>query len=173
MHRIVALASVLLALACFGRPAAAQSASEQTIRAAMIFNFLKFTEFPPESLPDAQHLRLCFSVGDPVQAEALNALNSRRVWNRDLVVAPLGQRSEACQVLYVDSRQRWNAAAEARGIGAVLTISGYRGFVEDGGMIEIDLQNDGNRFDINLAQARLAHLRMAPQLLRLARRIHE
>ncbi len=167
------LAALLLAIACLCRPAAAQPAAEEAVRAAMVFNFLKFTEFPAEAVADTQRLRLCYSVGEPAQAEALAALSGRRIGSRELAVVRLDEHRDNCQVLYVDSRQRWNAALESRGIGTPLTIGSYRGFVADGGMIEMDLQNDGTRFEINLAQARLAHFHMSPQLLRLARRIHE
>jgi hypothetical protein len=164
----------LLALACLCAVASAQDKpTEQSMRAAMVFNFLKFTEFPPDAAGDAQRLRLCISVGDSAQAEALAALSGRKVWNRELLVVRLGERDEYCQIVYVDTRQRWNAALENRRFSGALTISAYRGFVVDGGIIEIDLQSDGNRFDVNLAQARLARLRLSPQLLRLARRIHE
>ena len=40
-------------------------------------------------------------------------------------------------------------------------------------MIEIALQEDGARFDINLAEGRRAGFRFSPQLLRLARHVHE
>lgn len=169
----IPLVALFLAIACLCRPAAAQPAAEEAVRAAMVFNFLKFTEFSAEAAPEPQRLRLCYSVGEPAQADELIALSGRKVGNRELVVVRLGERNDNCQVLYVDSRQRWNAAQEGRGIGTPLTIGGYHGFVADGGMIEIDLQNNGTRFEINLAQTRLAHLRMSPQLLRLARRIHE
>jgi hypothetical protein len=164
---------VLTSLACHAVAATAQERpSEQTLHAAMVFNFLKFTEFPPESAAPSP-LRLCFSVGDPVQGEALAALAGRKVWNRELVVVRLGERSGSCHVLYVDSRQRWNAAVESHSASGALTISSYHDFVADGGMIEIDLQRDGTRFDVNLAQTRVAHFRLSPQLLRLARRVHE
>ena len=169
----VAKVLVVAALAgCFGISAAQDGPTAQSLRAAMVFNFLKFTEFPPASQTDPR-LRLCFSVGDPAQADALTALAGRRVWNREVVVTRLGEGGDACQVIYVDSRQRWDAAAGSRAAGGALTISDYRGFMDEGGMIEIDMDADGNRFGINLAQARLAHLRLSPQLLRLARRIHE
>jgi len=69
--------ALLLVAALLGRsqPATAQDMpSEQSVRAAMVFNFLKFTEFPPEALANTQRIRLCIAVGDPRQAEALTAL---------------------------------------------------------------------------------------------------
>jgi hypothetical protein len=167
------LAAVLALAGHVGFVAAQERPTEQSVRAAMTFNFMKFTEFPPENLPDQQRLRLCISVGDPSQAEALGALAGRKIWNRELVVRRLGERDLSCQVLFVDSRQRWNAALESRSLGAALTVGSYRGFVQDGGMIEIDMESSGNRFEINLAQVRGAHFHMSPQLLRLARQIHD
>jgi hypothetical protein len=170
----IAALLALTAVVCRSDAAIAQERpSAQSVRAVMVFNFLKFTEFPPDALADPQHLRLCYSVSDASQADALGALAGRKIGSRELVVVRLGDGSDNCQVLYVDSRQRWNAAMEGRGLGSPLTIGDYRGFVEDRGMIEIDLHSDGNRFDINLAQARSARFRLSPQLLRLARQVHE
>jgi hypothetical protein len=163
---------LLAALAC--PPAAAQDMpSEQSLRAAMVFNFLKFTEFPPESNANVQRMRLCIAVGDLRQAEALLALSGRRAWSRELVVVRLAGRGDDCHVLYVDSSQRWSAIEEQRVFPRALTIGGYPGFARDGGMIEIALQEDGARFDINLTEGRRAGFRFSPQLLRLARHVHE
>jgi hypothetical protein len=169
------LALILLtALGYHNQPAMAQHMpTEQSLRAAMVFNFLKFTEFPPEASANTEQIRLCIAVGDPRQAEALVGLSGRKVWNRELVVAHLAGRDDDCQVLYVDSRQRWNSAKEQHAFLRTLTISAYSGFARDGGMIEIALQEDGARFDIKLAEGRRAGFRFSPQLLRLARHVYE
>lgn len=163
---------LLAALACL--PATAQDVpSEQSLRTAMVFNFLKFTEFPSESIANIQQIRLCIAVGDTRQAEALLALSGRKAWGRELAVVHLAGHGDDCQVLYVDSSQRWNAIIGQRALPRMLTISAYPGFAQDGGMIEIILQEDGTRFDINLAEGRRAGFRFSPQLLRLARHIYE
>jgi hypothetical protein len=59
---------------------------------------------------------LCIAVGDSRQADALIALSGRKVWNRELNVVHLAGRGSDCQVLYVDSRQRWNAVEEQRAL---------------------------------------------------------
>jgi hypothetical protein len=165
---------MLAAFACHGRAAVAENLpSEQEVRAAMVFNFIKFSEFAPEAIANSSRLRLCIAVGDTRQAEALAALSGRKVWGRELVVVRLAGRDDDCQVLYVDTRQHWSAAEELRAQHRTLTISAYRGFAQDGGMIEIALQEDGARFEINLAEGRRAGIHFAPQLLRLARQIHE
>lgn len=173
-YRLAGILVLLATLVCRGPAAWAQDlASEQALRAAMVFNFLKFTEFPAETPGNPARLRLCIAVGDPQQAEALYALVGRKVGGRELVVVRLAGQEDDCHVFYVDSPQRWNAAADSRALRRALTLSAYAGFAQDGGMIEIALQAEGARFDINLGKSRRAGLRFAPQLLRLARRVHE
>lgn len=174
MNRHAPTLFLLTALAAYFPPAAAQDLpTEQSVRAAMVFNFLRFTQFPAEGGTEVRQLRVCVAVGDPRQAEALAALAGRKVAGRELIVVRLAGRDDDCQVLYTDSRQRWNAADEQRALRRALTISAYAGFARDGGMIEIALQEDGTRFDINLAEGRRAGFRFSPQLLRLARHLYE
>lgn len=171
LARILCLVAVL---ACAFPPAMAQNVqTEQSMRAAMVFNFLRFTDFPFESIADKQQIRLCVAVGDLQQAEALVDLSGRKVSGRELVVIRQAGRADVCHVLYVDSRQRWQAAIEQGVPPRTLTISAYSGFAREGGMIEIALKEDGARFDINLAEGKRAGFHFAPQLLRLARHVYE
>lgn len=164
----------LIALTCHLRTALAlDMPTEESVRAAMVFNFLKFTELPPEGFARSPVIRVCVAVRDSRQVEALAALSGRKVSGRELIVTDITAQSGDCNVLYVDSRQRWNAVAENRALRQALTISDYPGFVRDGGMIEVVVRNDGARFDINLAVGRRAGIHFSPELLRLARQIHE
>jgi hypothetical protein len=53
----------------------------------------------------------------------------------------------------------------------VLTVADRPGFLEEGGVIELKLSGGRVRFDINLAAAREAGLRLSSQLLQLADRV--
>ena len=150
---------------------AAETASEQSVRAALVFNFIKFTEWPTSAAGESK-LRICIAASDPVQIAALEALNERPVRGKPLVAVRFRRHAD-CDVIYVDSRQRWNEISEQFPRGHALTIGGYAGFAVNGGMIEISLQEGSARFDINLPEAKRAGLRFYPQLLRLARRILE
>jgi len=150
---------------------AAETAPEPAVRAALLFNFLKFTEWPAAATDDA-HLHVCVAASDPELLAAMEELNARQVHGKAVLIMSFRQQAE-CDVIYVDSRQRWNNITEQPRQSHALTISGYTGFVADGGMIEIILQQGGTRFDINLREAKRAGLRFYPQLLKLARRIVE
>jgi len=150
---------------------AAEAASEQAVRAVLLFNFVKFTEWPATTLGDHQ-LRVCIATNDSAQVAAIEALDERQVHGKPLAAVRFRRQAD-CSVIYVDSRQRWTEISDHYAIGHVLTIGSYAGFVADGGMIEISLQEGHPRFDINLLEAKRAGLRVYPQLLRLARRILE
>jgi hypothetical protein len=150
-----------------------QMPGEQSMRSAMLFNFLKFTEFPRLGVDKSRDIQICISVRDNIQAAALAALSGRKVAGRELLIVDFVMRSGDCQVLYVDSRQRWNALATHPALRGALTISAYAGFADEGGMIEIGRLDDGIRFDVNLAQARRAGFHFSPQMLLLARKVHE
>ena len=51
-------------------PAAAQTAAISKVKAAFLYNFAKFAEWPAETLPPGQRLQLCV-VGDDAVADAL------------------------------------------------------------------------------------------------------
>lgn len=165
---------VLLVLAWLGAmtcAAASEPVSEQSVRAAMVFNFIKFTEWPEAANGDSE-IVICTSSGDPAQIAAMVALNDRRVRGKRLAVVAFDRHID-CDVIYVDSRQRWNDIRESRRGGHAMTMGGHAGFAANGGMVEILLQDGKPRFDINLPEAKRAGLRFYPQLLQLARRILE
>lgn len=166
------LLALLASTLCAGMPAlAAEPAAEHAVRAALVFNFIRFTEWPGNAFPEGK-LVLCLASSDPEQRQALQTLAARRVRDVQIVVEPYRDGLH-CDLLYVDARSRWNGLpTQTRGNHA-LTIGGYAGFLDDGGMIEIELLPKGPRFDINLREVRRIGLRIHPQLLRLARRIED
>lgn len=144
-------------------------ATEHSVRAAMVFNVLKFTEgFQAEG----KALRLCVAGGDPAQMEAFQKLEGRSLREYFLSVKRLVRNAD-CDVIYVSSRQRWKEVVETRDSKKILTIGAYWGAVADGAAIEILFEDGRPRFEISLAEARRAGLRFSPQLLRLARQVYD
>lgn len=166
-------AGVALALVAPQAVVAQENPREEAVRAVMVFNFLRFTEFPAVRSEDGRDIRLCVYVRGARQADALYELEGRRVGKRTLRVMDFSASQEDCQVLYVDTRQRWNGVAGHPRLANAMTISEYAGFAQEGGLIEVDVARDGVHFDINLGLGRRTGFHFAPELLRLARRIHE
>lgn len=150
---------------------AVEVAKEPALRAALVFNFLKFTEWPVVRASD-EPLTLCVISNDGEMIAALEALSDKKIRGRPIVTARIYPNAQ-CEVVYVDSRTRWRSSAESLAARNVLLIGSYAGFIDEGGMIELDIRETGSRFDINLRNVRRAGLRLYPQLLQLARRVVE
>lgn len=150
---------------------AAETTSPQAVRAALLYNFIKFTGWSAAATSPAP-LRLCVATGDPAQMTAIEGLGNRLVQGMPLAPVRFVQQLD-CKVIYVDSPKLWREVGERQASGNALTVGSYPGFVREGGMIEISLVEGHTRFDINLQETRRAGLHLQPQLLRLARRIVE
>jgi hypothetical protein len=137
---------------------------EDQFKAAYLFNFVKFVEWPTGA---ADTLTVCFLGGEGVHEALANGIDAKRVGARRLIARQLEQPAsfESCEVLYADA-----ASADpslAAGL-PVLTISDAPEFAANGGMIELFTENHRLRFVINVAHVHKAGLRISSDLLKLA-----
>jgi YfiR/HmsC-like len=170
-----ALAVSLLVLAGAGAGEAAQS-GEREIKAAFLYNFAKFVEWPPAAFPEqATPVVLC-TLGDDAVAAGLEAVVRGETLNgRRLVVRRLRDPQEArdCHVLFVSAVEKHvpQMLGSLRGMG-VLTVGDGNDFLDQGGMIRFFLEQNRMRFDINLEAAERSHLTLSSKLLHLARAVN-
>ena len=82
----------------------AQNATASKIKAAFLYNFAKFAEWPAESLAPGQQLHLCV-VGDDAVADALEEMiRGRAVEGHELTVRVVGAADPASEL---PSRCTW------------------------------------------------------------------
>ena len=154
--------------------AAAQDVTEPALKAAFIFNFAKFTEWPAEVMTTGEPLVLCV-LGDAAIGEALErAVKSRTVLGRrmDVSQAPSnGPPREGCHILYVSGVTASQAAKLVAGLrdAPVLTISDADGFTQVGGITQFFFAHGQLRFNVHLESAKRARLRISSRLLALAK----
>lgn len=142
---------------------------ERAMKAAYLYNFALFAQWPNQPNGDFQ---LCVLGTTPLDAE-LGRLQGKRVQsNLPIAIRWImpGKSLTGCQVLYVDERNRRTLDALLHQLAAapVLTISDAAGFADRGIMIEMRKQDQRLVFDINLAAARRARLDFSARLLKLA-----
>jgi len=146
---------------------------EYRIKAAFLYNFAKFTEWPAGSFADPQApLRICVYGDDPF-GDALESIAGKTVRGRPVEVDRLDALSagEPCHLLFISESEAPNlprilAALQRR---PVLTVADIPGFAGAGGIINLKVnKEDKIRFEINVAKARLAGLRLSAKLLSLA-----
>lgn len=152
--------------------ASAEASPEYALKAAFVYNFAKFTDWPKNSLDGP--LTLCVFGTDPY-GEALDGLEGRSVQNHPLaIVRDVGPaRAATCQLLLVGNigEERRAAILARLADRPVLTISDNAGFVGTGGMIELAMVNNRIQFEVNLDAVRSARLQISAQLLKLARHV--
>lgn len=163
-------------LACPAAPAMAAQpagAGEYQVKAAFIFNFLRFVEWPPAVVKQPGGTLSVCVLGDNVFEKALDVYRGETVGGRSVVIAYPKTLAEAegCNVLFLCPSERRRAyqvmkAMEGRNI---LTVSDIANFTDLGGMIGFYREQGYVRFEINVATARKANLKIGSQLLRHAR----
>lgn len=168
-----AVLSLLLVAAAIASAGAAPSEAE--LRAAFVYNFTKFIEWPGGSFasPEAP-LRVCVAGEDAAMAESVRLLDGRATQGRSIQTVALGSVAGAgCHVIYLASRRSSDAE---RLIGqtqgqAVLTVGDGGEFVNRGGMISLINVNGRLQFEVNLQAVNQSRLKLSSQLLRLARNV--
>lgn len=174
--RIRAILLIVL-LALFPCPASAQTAAEYDVKAAFLYNFTKFVEWPPQAFPPgSSQLKVCV-LGDNPFGRSLESLitgeevqgRKLQLWQMDILHSP-----DFCHVLFIGRSERRRIPAILMAVrgSPVLTVSETDGFLEKGGTINFKKQDGKVRFEINPGAAERGGLKMSSKLLRLATRIY-
>lgn len=170
------LASAILVTLALSTPALAQGESpplEYQVKAAFLYNFAKFVDWPPEVFRDPDAAFVICVVDEEAFAQALEqAVLGKTVNGRAFQVRRLSGPDEAgsCQMLHL------GAAASSRLTGPpkslrgapILTVGDDVGFARQGGIINFIIRDHRVGFEINPEAAGRAGLRISSKLLQLA-----
>jgi len=127
------------------------SPTEFEVKAAFLYNFAKFVEWPPDAFPEpSAPLAFCVYGDDPVSA-SLDAVTRGETLNgRRLVVRRLRDLLQVreCHVLFISAQEkgRLPEALSALRDARVLTVGEGQGFLDKGGMIRLFLEQNRMRF---------------------------
>ena len=155
-----------LAWAATITPASAKSSDVDQLRAAIVFNVLRFIEFVPE-----QRGTIDFCVAPDADGyEAFRSFSGRRAGSRIVSVRTARDGSySGCDVVYLDSGGRDQIQrASARGR---LVIGGGRRFIDNGGTVGLVQSGGQVRFQLNLVAASNSQLTISSRLIRLASKV--
>lgn len=158
--------------------AEAQSISESQVKAAYLYSFAKFVEWPVQKFPDAATPILFCVVGDPAFELELNqTVKGKSISGRAVKVQGVQEDEPArdCHVLFFNStraRQTRHLLEAVRG-AAVLSVGEADDFIQAGGMIRFVLRDDRVQFEVNHKTASQEGLYISARLLGVARRIFD
>lgn len=168
-----ALGAVLAGVVCMGATHAQMQASEVQVKAAFIYNFALFTNWPADAMQADAPMVLCVTAQHPLQA-ALEKLTGKPVRGHRLEIRKINDGTVAgCHVLVFDARASNGVRVDPA--TPMLTVSdspkNQRAPGNPEPMIALTLHDDRVVFDIDSVAARQAHLQLSSQLLRLARTV--
>lgn len=155
-------------------PAAQQpDSSEAAVKAAFLYNFTKFVDWPDAAFPQpATPFLVCAFADATFRAELEAILRNEHVRGRPIAVAPASlEDARGCHIAYFAHP---DAEPQARMLEAVrhapvLTVGEGRRFLEQGGMVAFLLEDNRVRFSVNKRNADAAGLNISSRLLRVAR----
>ena len=173
--RVRTVFAVLMGLVALAQPSTgitASALSEQDLKAAFLYNFARFTEWPEAAFDTQGELRVQVIGHDPFNGALDRLLGGKRVHDRRIsVVYTAGVTpAETGHVVFVaaSERSRLDAILGALEGENVLTVSDIDDFAERGGMIGLVSDKDSLRFVVNRTAASRARLQVSSRLLSLA-----
>ncbi|MCD6175814.1 MAG: YfiR family protein [Planctomycetes bacterium] len=193
------LAVCILFAALFAVPAMAADSKEdreQKIKAAFLYNFINFVDWPKEKMPDNDEPIIIGILGNKDFIKDFAPIKDKRIRGKDIVIRyfedlNVSEKSEnkdgskqkqiieslkKCHVVFLcscDSASTDNLAeiTAALGNSPVLMVGEQAEFLENGGHIRFLVEKKKVRFEINLDSAERDGLKIRSKLLKLATRV--
>lgn len=171
------LAALLSLAAASSIRAQAGTSVEYQIKAAFLFNFAKFVDWPPDAFPsDKSPITLCVFRHDPFGSALDEIIQGKTINNRAILARRTNELPDLkpCQLVFVDKeadKGLSDVLNSLKGTSA-LVVGESEGFAERGGGIQFFLEDNKLRFAINVDAIQRARLNVSSKLLALARIVH-
>lgn len=147
-------------------------AQEHEIKAAFIYNFISFTEWPGKF---GATIDICTMGNDPLNTP-LGALQNKSAKGTLIAVRHLssGDEMKDCHVVFISDSERMNFPSILARLKSAptLTVTDSEGLAAQGVMIELGLEERHIVFKINMNAAKQSRLMIKSKLLRLAKVVY-
>jgi len=170
MIRLLATLSIAAVLPSV---ATGQAREEYRLKAAFLFNFTRFVEWPAQAFKSSRDpIAICLVGKNPFGDTLADSVNGKISQNRPLIVIPIADPAQAatCHVLFVPAseRKKLGLLLDATAGRGVLTVGETESFLADGGVISLKLDDRKIRIQVNPGAADQQHLKISSKLLSLA-----
>jgi len=190
-YNFLVLVVVLLATPCVAQ-GGDESASnrEYQVKAAFLYNFIKFVDWPKEKTADPNAPLIIGILGKDPFGDAFEPLRDKEkkvLIQRFQGFAELEKSGEKkkdqphpkqdaiskCHLLFVCTSESERLADILKSVknSSILTVADTPNFLEAGGIINFVTEEKKIRFEINVTAAEKAKLKIRSQLLRLAKKV--
>jgi len=172
VHRAAVLA-LILAAASAGAQTSPISAHEYQVKAAYLYNFVRFVEWPTHNGDPKAPIVIVVFGRDPFGPALEQAVWGKNLNGRSFEVRRTSQISEVlpCHLVFVSAQERRRTPELVKALegAGVLTVGEADEFLEQGGAVRFTSEDNQVRFVINLEAVRRSGLRISSRLLSLAR----
>jgi hypothetical protein len=157
--------------------AATSPALERRVKAAFLYKFLGYAEFPPGAFADPSTPVTIGVVGaDDLAAELARIVNGRTVNNRPIVVRALRESEIGTPVhlLFIGGFDAGRVGRMVRAAGnALLVVTECDGGLQQGSAINFRIVDERVRFDVALDAAERNGIKLSSRLLTVANRVQK
>src|SRR6266850_2672266 len=148
--------------------------SETELKAAFLYNFAKFVEWPAEAFSsETTPIQIAVFGEDEFTVKLRSLLSDKKAHGRSFEVKRISSSQEAknCQIVFISNSEsrRVPQLLDATRKSPVLTIGETDQFLDAGGMINFVFEDTQLRFEVNPEAAQKAKLEISSKLLRLAK----
>jgi hypothetical protein len=172
LRRILPAPLLSLAIVASLAPARAAQVGESDVKAAYLFNFTRFVEWPDGTPAPSEPFRLCVVADGTMTGLIERTMTGETVKGRSSETAEPRSIEEArrCQILFVGRTEIGRARHMLAALRdhPVLTVSDAARFADTGGMIEFVRIDENVRFRVNLEAAKRSGISISSRLLRVA-----
>jgi hypothetical protein len=174
MKRALYLFSLVALLTASGAFSQGQRSLEYDVKAAFLYNFTNFVDWPDNAFPSSNSpLNICILGRDPFNGALERVIQGEAAGSHPRLVQTMDNLDslKTCHMVFVSSSEQARAAAVLDSLRStsVLTVGESPEFLQAGGIINFAIERNRVRFDINIARADQSSLRISSKLLRLAR----
>ena len=170
----VAIGAALLSL---GEGLVAQTTlSEYEVKAAYLYNFIKFVNWPADAFPEAgSPLVIGIAGTDPFGGNLEKMVQGKIINTRRLLVRQASRAEDlrGCHLVFVPRTDalRVGAVLEALNGLSVLTVGEEENFAQRGGVVGFLREGERISFEINLEAAERSRLTISSKLAKVATRL--
>jgi len=155
-----------------------KSANEYQVKAAFLYNFVKFVDWPSSAFTSPnQPLAICVYGRDPFGTALEDALLGKTIGDRRIALVRATQFQDlvGCHVVFVSASEREPTADLAGRLKghAVLLVGEGDSFAASGGAIQFTIKANRVHFVINPDAADRAGLKISSKLLALAKIVRD
>ena len=150
----------------------AQSANGADVKAAFLYNFAKFVEWPASALPAGQPIAVGIFGNNEIADSLTRLAAGKPVGGHPIQIKRVATTDDPAtfHVLFIDNSEQARANELVRRIGkaSVLSVSDVPRFLDSGGVIQLRTEDNRLRFDVDLQRAQDSRLVINSKLLALA-----